>query len=308
MAMVYTDTTTISRALLAKFQDYFTANWTMFVKQYSQWNTMMPSKTKVHTFDSYGNLAEAEQMTDGADFPLNKITQAYETSCTILPFGTGLGITYQAEKYAGGVSNLIDKIKVAGTAKSMLTKLEKNAIAIWDNAFTTNLADGVPACSASHPCFDLVGGTGTLWNNLATGALAYSTLEAGMKKFAQFLDGRGEPVPAVCDTIKTHALNQFALTKLFDSQYVPLDNQLVQNPLPKLKAVFSNYLTSTTAWFLEDTSSDRPHGISMYLENTPSPENDVVRDQNNRGYKATSAFFMGSCMVENPGLVGSTGL
>lgn len=308
MPDLLTNTTTISRALLAQFQEAYYANWDAFPREYDKWNTMVGSDTPKHTFDTFGNLLAAIEMTDGQDFTKNAITQAYETSVTVKQFGTTLAITYMAQMYAKNASKVLDKIKIAGVVKSMLVSLEANGITPWDNAFTVNLADGVPGCSASHPCFDLVGGAGTLWNNLATGPISYDNIEAGLKKFAGFLDHQGKPVPSVCDTIKTHALNQMALKKLFESQYVPLDNQLVQNPMPMLKAVFSNYLTSKTAWFLEDTSPDRPHGISVYLNSCASPDNEVNKLPENRDYVASSAFFMNSGMIPNIGLVGSTGL
>lgn len=305
MAATITNTTTIARALLAQFENFYTPNWDAFDKEYSKWNTLIGKDTPTGLYDTFGNLPAAKEMTDGASFENNAISQAYQTSITVKQFGTTLALTYMAQKYAQNNSNIIDKMKVASTAKSMLVTLEENGITPWNGAFTVNLADGVPLISASHPCKDTAD---TVYSNLATGVLSYENLEAGVKLFAGFKDHQGKPVPSRPTAIKTHALNEMAVKKLFESQYVPIDNQLVNRALPNLTPIFSNYITSKTAWFLEEIAADRPHVISQYLNSCPSPENSVDVFPENRNYVASSAFFMNSGAIPNVGIVGSTGV
>lgn len=309
MAEVFTAGSDISRFLLAGFQKYFVPNWDSYPKEYSQWNKVVGCPTLAGTYDGAGNLAEAIAMADGADFDVGKITQGYQTTITAGQVGKAFGITYQAQKAAANMSNLVSRAKVVQLVKAMQMKLEKLGIASWDNAFTTVLADGVAACSANHPCKDA---GPSVWDNLATGVAfgtgGYDNVEAALVKFANFLDSQANPVPSVPDTFKTHANNQRKFKALFESNYEPVENKMINNTLPALKLVTSHYLTSKTAWFIEDTSEDRPHGIFQYLEGVPEPDNEVNKDFKNRNYVASSAYFAGCGMIPNIGLVGSTGL
>lgn len=306
MPDAYSNTTTLSRLLLAQLQDVYTPNWEAYPKQYPMWNTLVGSDTAKHTFDSLGNIAAAIEMSDGADLTLNALTQAYETAVTVKQWGTAHVMTYMLVKQASRNTALLKSPQIMALLKSMVVTLEKNAITPWDNAFTTNLADGVPMFDNAHPCKDTAGGS--TWDNLATGAISYANVEAAIKLFSGFLDHQGQPVPSIPDTFKTHAVNQMALKKLFDSEYVPVDNQLISSSLPMLKQVFSNYLTSLTAWFIEDTSPDRPHGVSVYLNSCPQPENEVYKVDKSRSVVASSIYFMQSGMIPSIGIVGSTGL
>lgn len=310
MAVVPQNTTMNSRFLLLAFNRWFRANWTKFPQQYKQWNTMIGCDALTGTYDSMGNLADAITMADGADFDIGGMSQAYQTSITAVQIGKGWGITYKNQKAAANLSDLVPASKAYNVVKSMQNAIEILAITVWDNAFTVNLADGVPLCSNSHPCFDLVGGTGLVWDNLETGALSYATLQAGLQLFATFKDHQGKPAPSMADVIKTHAWNQAAVKIILESSFVPSTSASASaiNPTPNLRPVFSNYLTSKTAWFVEDSSPDRPHGICQYLNGVPEPENKVEYNYLNRDYIVTSAYFIGCNAVPNIGLVGSTGL
>jgi hypothetical protein len=313
MAVDPMNTTDISRFLLAKFQRYYHPNWESHPKEYAMWNTMKGSDTLIGYYDTIGNLAAAAVMTDGADFDIGAIVQAYETSIESVQYGKGFGITLKAMKAAQNKSDVITASKVYALSKAMLVALEALGIKPWDDAFTVNLADGVPMCSNSHPCKDTVGGTNETYDNLTTGSFygsgGYDNLLAGLELFATMKDHQGKPVPSVPDTFKTHAFNQYQTKAVFESTLVPFEatQTNTKNILPGLKPVFSNYLTSKTAWWVEDTSPDRPHGIFQYLNSCPVPENHVDRDIDNGGYVATTAFFAGASAVPNVGIVGSTG-
>jgi len=312
MANLPTNTTDISRYLLAKFQRYYAPNWKAFPKEYAMWNTLVGSDTLVGYYDTMGNLAEAAIMNDGADFDIGSVDQAYETSIESVQYGKGFGVTLKAMKAAARKSDVIDKAKVYALAKSMLVALEKLGIKPWDDAFTVNLSDGVPMCDNSHPCKDTVGVTNLTYDNLATGVFygtgGYENVVSALDLFAGMKDHQGNPVPSVPDTFKTHAVNQLRVKALFESMGAPFEESNTKNVLPNLKPVFSNYLTSKTAWFIEDTSPDRPHGIFQYLNSCPEPLNFVDRLPENAGYQATSAYFAGSGAVPNVGVVGSTGI
>lgn len=311
MAIDPMNTTDISRFLLAKFQRYYAPNWDSYPKEYAMWNTMKGSDTLIGYYDTIGNLAEAAVMSDGADFDIGAIVQAYETSIESVQYGKGFGITLKAMKAAANKSDVISQAKVYALAKSMLVALEKVGITPWDGAFATNLSDGVPMCSNSHPCKDTVGGTNLVYDNLATGGFfgtgGYDNLMAGLELFSTMLDHQGNPVPSTPDTFKTHAYNQFQTKALFESMQVPFEESNTKNVLPSLKPVFSHYLTSKTAWWLEDTSPDRPHGIFQYLNGVESPINSVDYVISNGGYQATSAYFAGAGAIPNVGIVGSAG-
>jgi hypothetical protein len=201
-------------------------------------------------------------------------------------------------------------MKAYGVAASLLQTLEEVGIKPWDDAFTVNLSNGVPACSGSIPCSDTTGGTNVTYSNLATGALSYANIKAGLKLFPKAKNAQGYPVPTKPNKIKTHALNQMDIQEIFNSATFPstTTDTSQKNVLPQLEPVFSNYITSTTAWFLEDDRPDRPHGICQYLNSCPSPESKMEEFEKTRSYGLSTGFFMGAGMLPNIGLVGSTGL
>lgn len=298
--------TTMANACLVTYDEHFEENWNTFPKEYSMWNTMFGKDQIAGNYDKTGNLVKAVALSDGANFPFEAITQSYKTVISSAPYAAGLEITWSLIKEAGKISNIIDKMKVYGVASAMLQTLEEVGIAPWDNAFTTNLTSGVPACSASQPCDDTAG---TTYSNLATGVLSYANIKAALKLFPQQKNAQGYPVPTSPNRIMTHALNQMDLKEIFESSTFPstTTNTSQKNVLPDLTPVFSHYLTSTTAWFLEDNRPDRPHGICQYLNSCPTPENKAEVFEKSRGIGISSGFFMGAGMLPNLGLVGSTG-
>lgn len=303
-----TNLTTMAKACLVTYDEHFEANWESFPKEYSMWNTMRGKDQIKGYYDTTGNLVKAVALADGANFPFEAITQAYQTTITSAPFATGLEITWSLIKEASKISNIIDKIRVYGVASSMLQTLEETGIKPWNDAFTENLTSGVPALSATQPCSDTAGGT--TYSNLATGALSYANIKTALKLFPVQKNGQGYPVPTSPNRIMTHALNQMDLKEIFDSSTFPSTSAATsqKNVLPKLDTVFSHYLTSTTAWFLEDNRPDRAHGICQYLNSCPTPENKSEIFEKSRGIGISSGFFMGAGMLPNIGLVGSTGL
>jgi hypothetical protein len=309
-----TNLTTLSKATTALWDTYWTPNWEQYPKEYSQWNTMYGKDQVVGYYNTIGNLKTAVALSDGADFPFEAITQAFETTITAAPYANGMEITWSLIKQAQKLSNIVSEAEVYARVASLVSKLEAIGIAPWDNAFTTNLANGVPLCSASNPCNDTTGSTNLTYSSLATGPAfgtgGYANVITALELFANMKDHQGNPVPSIPSRFMTHSQNQFKLKALFESQTVPLAtaNTSEKNVIPNLTPVFSNYLTSKTAWFIEDKRMDRPHGICQYLNSVPTPETKTEIFQKSRGIGISSGFFMGAGAVSNVGIVGSTGL
>ena len=309
-----TNLTTMARAISALWDTYYTPNFEQFPKEYTQWNTMIGKDQLAGYYDTIGNLPKAVALSDGADFPLEAVSQAFQTVITSSAVASGIEITWSLMKAAEGLSNVVNDIKAYAAVRAMITKLEELAIATWDNAFTTNLADGVPMLSNSHPCNDTTGGTNLTYDNLATGAAfgagGYANVLAALELFSGFKDHQGSPIPSTPKRFMTHAQNQYKLKALMESQTVPSSttDTSEMNSIPDLTPVFSNYLTSKTAWFIEDNAPDRPHGICQYLNSVATPENKTEVLQKSRGLGITSGYFFGVGAVPNIGIVGSTGL
>ena len=151
--------------------------------------------------------------------------------------------------------------KISSAVKNMINYEEELAIAPYDNAFTTNLADGVPLISNSHPCLNA---PGTLNDNLTTGALSPDTIKAAVKLFSQFKNHAGKPMRAWANQILTHEYNMIEIEEIFNSVLKPYEESNTKNTLPKLRPAYSRWLTSLTAWFLRDTEYE--HAIIQFYK------------------------------------------
>jgi len=296
--MAYTQLSNISRALVLGVHDWFTANFDAYAVQYPQFCKVVTSTLETEKYDSMANLAPVTEMAEGANFAYGNVEQAYETQVQNKKFGGGIQFTLESMAY--------DKYKLTVEAKAkelihiIRDKEEELGVKAYNEAFTVNLADGVPLCDNSHPLFNVSGTNDTL----TTGALTPDNVKVGVQMFSQFKNHQGKPMRAFPNQLMTHEYNMITVEEILMSQNKAYEFSNTENKLPPLRAAYSRYLTSTTAWFLRDTRFD--HSVLQFYQGHRN-KMDWDEDFENKNLKGTIYFLGNAAGLPRPGIVGSLG-
>lgn len=177
--------------------------------------------------------------------------------------------------------------------------VETNSAQVLDNAFTTNIYDGVPLISASHPNRGALGGT---QSNLATGALNDANLKAGIVLFRQQKDEAGKQIMQRPSKLIVNQALQFTAAAVLQSALQSGTANNDTNTLPSLKIVDLLFTSSTTAWFLQANRHQMQHYWRVPVEFKRRP---YMTD--NMAW-IWDGYFRDAYAVEDwRGIVGSTG-
>jgi len=179
----------------------------------------------------------------------------------ILP---GEEVTYIHKEYAKGCQverkmiddemyDVIRKLPKA-LARGGRTTVEKTAASILNNGFSDTGYDGVALFSDSHPLYGNAGGTGS---NLASGALNDTNLKDALVLARNQVDDAGLKIACKPTRLVVPPDLEFTAIELLQSTQKPgtADND-INSVRGRLKVVVLDYLTSATAWFLQDPNFD----------------------------------------------------
>lgn len=200
---------------------------------------------------AYETVARIDGMSDDAWGNYELTGQVSEVSPAMLP-----GVTYTHGEFVQEIKiqrkfvddNMMSQALQPVTRVSISAgrKRERDAASIFNNAFSTGAyagPDGYALCSASHSV-----------SNITVSALSKSAVDAGIEAMAGFIDGAGNPMPAYADTLLVPtALRQEALV-IAGSQLDPTSANNAINSAAGLRVVVWPYLTSSTKWFLIDST------------------------------------------------------
>lgn len=179
--------------------------------------------------------------------------------------------------------------------------VEENTVLLLDNAFTTAQYDGKAMCASDHP-YRKTGLAGTQ-SNLATGAISDTNIKAGINLFNTINDEAGKRIRMRPDKFITHANNQWDVATIFQSQLRSGSANNDKNVLPDLEFVFSTFISSQTAWFLQSKQHKMIHFFRV------RPEFIKRKYMNPNGSQSWDGYFRESTAVRNwRGVVGSTGV
>lgn len=179
--------------------------------------------------------------------------------------------------------------------------VETNSANVLNNAFTTVQYDGKVLCAADHP-YRKTGLAGTQ-SNLATGAMSDTTVKAGINLFNTLKDESGKQIVMNPSKFITHKNNQFTVATIFQSSQRSGTANNDKNVLPDMEFVYSNFMTSQTAWFLQ---SKQHKMIHFYRA---KPEYIKRNNMNPNGSQSWDAYLRESTTIRNwRGVVASTGL
>ena len=296
--MAYTITTDISRMILAGQKEIFLKNYDPFPIEYTMYTTPKTATKKVETYDSMGNLKAAEEKPEGDAITYGKVEQAYQTSITNKTWANGFQHTLESIKY--DLYGVVNSAKARELSRTMRELEETNFVKPWNNAFDTALADGVAMCSNSKPLFNVAG---TFNDTLITGALNPDNIKAAVQQFVLFKNHQAKPMMSIPKQIFTHAYNMITVEEILASQLKAYELSNTENKLPKLKGVYSHYLTNQSAWFIEDT--DYEHVLAQWFMKTEFDFDEDKRSTKNVYLNAVAIYREGA--LPNIGIVGSSG-
>ncbi len=129
-------------------------------------------------------------------------------------------------------------------------KAEKTAAAVINGGFTNTGYDGVALFSAAHPRYGAIGGT---VSNLATGALSDANVKSALTKGRAMTDDAGMPIEFQAKRLVVPADLEWTGLKITQNSFEADTTDRNDNFLKSRLSLFVwDYLTSTTAWMLQD--------------------------------------------------------
>jgi len=298
--MAYTMTADISRMIVAGQKEIFNKNFEAFPVEYPSFTTEKTATKETETYDSMGNLKAAEQKVEGDAINYGKVRQAYQTSIKNLTWANGYEVTLEATKY--DLYGQINSIKANELSRTMRELEETNAVRWVDNAFTTNLADGVPLCSDSKPLLEVAG----IFNDTLATA---STLtdpdnhKTMVKMFSAFKNHQGGPIKSYPTDGLTHSQNMLDIEEIYGSTNKANEFSNTKNVLPKITWHYSTYMSDTNAWFMWDSKFE--HILFQWYMKTAFDNDEDKISTKNLYLNAIAMYQTGA--LANIGIVGNAG-
>lgn len=239
--------------------------------------------------------------TEGASITYDTAQEAWTARYTHETIAMGFAITEEAIE-----DNLYDSLSARYTkalARSMAYTKQVKAAAVLNNGFATNIGDGVPLLSTSHP---LVGG-GVNSNRLTGADLNETSLENAVIQMAAWTDERGLLIAARPRKLVIPPALTFVAERLFKTQLrvATADNDI--NALRSVGAIpggytVNHFLTDTNAWFM---LTDVPNGLKHFERIRLQTGSDGDFDSGNMRFKCRARYSFG---VSDPlGIIGSSG-
>lgn len=296
--MAYTMTTDISRMIVAGQKEIFMKNFDQFPIEYTGFTTDKKATKKSETYDSMGNLQAAQEKLEGGSIAYGKVEQAYQTTITNKTISNGYAVTLEATKY--DLYSVVNSVKAKELARTMREYEEASAVVHIDNAATTALADGATLATNSRPLFNV---PGTFNDTLTTGGLTPDNPKTAFQMFSQFKNHQGGPMKSVPNRLITSSYNMLTVEEIFGSTLKAYELSNTSNKLPKIKAVYSTYMSSSTAWFLEDSNFDHIL-FQWFMKTVFDSDEDKINTKNL--YLNAIAIYNTGCLP-NIGIVYSAG-
>ena len=273
------------------------------------------------------NTSKKAQETDyglGAFTPWTKFGSSTSavTGSTVMPtvhyqtIPAGLERVYKHEEFADGFMverkyvddeqyNVIEKMP-ADLARAGRYKVETDAAAVFNNAFTTAGYDGKALIAADHPILnttiDVGYGAGKA-SNLITGALSDTTLKQATTLMRKQVDEAGKLIQLMPDTlIVPPDLEWIALELTKSAQKVGTTDNDINSLMGRFKVVVYDFLTDSDCWYIMDS---KRHNLNFFWRVKPEFKREEDFDslvQKYRGYMRYSYGYS-----DFRGIIGSTG-
>lgn len=269
---------------------------TIFFDRYKEIPQVMPSIFNVNTSDrdqetdsattGFGMLQQTSEM--GA-LDYEDPVKMYNTTYRHLKYTKGFKVSQ--ELYEDDQHNVISKMPRA-LAKSVVKTTEYYAAAVFNNGFSTtatSYGDGKPLLSTSHTRAD----GGTAQSNASATGIVFNeaNLETGALALEKALDDKGQIVSFMANKI-------LVPVDLRKSANIVVGSEMRSGTGNNDKNVYNGaydvatwrYLTSTTAWFLMDSSE---HLLNWFWRIRPEFKSDYDFNADAALYKVRVRFSVG---------------
>lgn len=241
---------------------------------------------------SYGGFALPFETSEGEPITYDQVYQGYDVTYRHKKYTLGFKVTREAIE--DDLYRIVSR-RPAEMGRAMRRGAEVQARNVLVNGFSTSYlgGDGKPLFSTSHPRPD--GGTAQS-NASSTGiTLTEENLETGRLAVMDQLDDRGQIIGVNPDVLLVPQELEKTAHLIVDST---MRSGTADNDANFYKGKFSvkmwKYLTSSTAWFLLDTSVIKARGtLTWFWRRKPEFKNDELFDTEYAVYKSTMRLSRG---------------
>lgn len=241
---------------------------------------------------------------EGGNITYDNATQGFTTRYTHVNYALGFVIT--EEMVEDDLYDVIGKARAEALAFSMRATKETIGANVYNRAFNSSYTggDGKEMCATDHP--NVAGGT---WSNeLATAAnLSEAALEQAVIDIMGFTNDRGLKIQVKPQTLIVPKELMFEARRILaaEKRVGTADND--PNVLKSMgyfkDVVVSQYLTSTTAWFIR---TNTPNGLKYFERKPDSFAADNDFDTSNAKFKAQGRYTFG--WTDPRGVYGTPGV
>lgn len=272
-----------------------------------QWTPIFSKETSSKAWEEDVGLSGfgyAVAKSEGNAISYDNVMQGFTTRYNHIVYGLGFVVTREA--YEDDQYGVVGKKRAKALARSM--RLTKDVVAanVLNRAFTSTYTggDGKELCATDHP--NAAGGT---WSNeLATPAnLSEASLEQMNIDIMKLLDDRGMKIAVRPKQLIIPPDLVFEAERILktEGRVGTADNDI--NALKMMgkvnKIVVNQYLTSTSAYFLQTDVAD---GLKYFERRGDQFDMDNEFDTENAKYKATARYSFGwtdpRCIYGTPGV------
>lgn len=273
----------------------------------NQWAPIFEHNTSGKAFEEdvgMSGFGYAVVKSEGNSISYDTMMQGFKTRYNHVVYG--LGFTITREMVEDDQYGVIGKKRAKALARSMRHTKEVIAANVLNRAFTSTYpgGDGKELCATDHP--NVAGGT---WSNeLSTAAnLSEAALEQMTIDIMKLKDDRGLKVAIKPKQLIIPPDLIYEAERILKSgnRVATADNDInalkMMGKIPKV--IVNQYLTSTTAYFLQ---TDCPDGLKYFERRGDQFAMDNDFDTENAKYKATGRYSFGftdpRCAFGTPGV------
>jgi hypothetical protein len=253
-----------------------------------------------HTVAEVGTTLNLPHVrTDRDSIPLFQPVQGHPKTFTKVIYKAGIIVTRQAieeQKF-----KLIAQM-IQGLPKAAARREEYSYADVFNGGFATNTtADGSYVFATDHVQFDP---EQPAYSNrpVAGGAFTTTTLEAARLHFDTFVNEKGFPDPQMLSKIVYPPAMWEAVQKVLKSVLYPQNDLNAKNPFEGISpAEKYHYLTSSTAWFAQGSTSALDQGFVFvrFSPTTYDPISDSMNPDLIMGKRLRMAHAAGAVHARN---------
>lgn len=196
-----------------------------------------------------GGFGLWDKNTEGNTINEDTMSEGDEITFTADRYDKGYEVTWELVKddYHGVLNGKGKGNTAQNLAAGLNATVETLAAGILNNGFSNTGYDGVSLFNNSHPLTD----SASTCDNLASGALTYANLKSALTLMRQQVNEAGIQIVCIPDKLIVPNELEFTAKEILNSTKVAGELSNTETQTPGLKLVVMDYLTSSTAWFLQ---------------------------------------------------------